>query len=509
MHTADSDRRLTWVYVAVLAAVSVMSRLPQLSSPHLLLDGDECILGLMSKHIAEGRAFPVFLYGQTYGLAIVEAPAVALSFLIAGTGVLQLKLAMLALWTVGIAAYFVAVSRLVGNLRSFWITLVLVLMPAWALASMKAWSGYVTAFTAAAVLLNLLTLDRDRPRAIVWLAAGGVTALVYLAQPLWVPGMLPLVAFVLLAQYRRSFGILYLAGITTVLFAVKLSAAPSLYNYWTLPPIGNRTLLDSWPALFEQLHVNLTGSYYLWFELDPGPATAAAGYVWLGVLIAALLLQIYRLISRAYLLWSHLLFISVIFTLGANWLLLEGRDGRYLLPLSALLVLWAGVEVCDLIDRRIVTRRVCAAAVACVIGLQAVSMAEFRNYSYFDKPALNGPSEAKMMEHVLGYMGMKGVRHAFSQHALLQWQLAFYSKEAIVARWVNRADRYPPYISAVDRALQDGETVALVGYADSTGGLEKLVADPKAIVTIDGKYFVYIGPGKDLLGRLGFRFNNP
>jgi hypothetical protein len=508
MHTADRDRRLTWVYVAVLAAVSFLSRLPQLSSPHLLLDGDECILGLMSKHIVEGRAVPVFLYGQTYGLAIVESSAVALSFLIAGTGVLQLKLAMLALWTVGIAAYFVAVARLLGNSRSFWITLVLVLMPAWAVASTKAWSGYVTAFTAAAVLLNLLTLDRGRPRAAVWLAAGGVTAAVYLAQPLWVPGMLPIVAFVLLAHFRRSFAVLYLAGITAVLLAVKLSAARILYSYWTLPAIGNRKLLESWPALFEQLHVNLTGSYYLWFGLDPGPATAAAGHVWLGVLAAALLRQLHRLISRTYLLWSHVLFISVMFTLGANWLLLEGRDGRYLLPLSALLVLWAGVEICDLIDRRIVSRRVCAAAIACGIALQAVSMIEFRNYSYFDKPPLKGSSEAKMMDHVTGYMGMKGVRHAFSLHALLQWQLAFYSKEAVVARWVNRADRYPPYVVAVDRALQDGETVALVGYADATGGLEKLVADPKAIVIIDGKYFVYVGPDKALLRRLGFRITN-
>ena len=94
----------------MLTAVGFISRLPQLTSPHLLLDGDECILGLMAKHIAEGRAFPVFLYGQSYGLAVIEAPAGALSFLIAGTGALPLKVAMLALWTVGIVAFFLAVS---------------------------------------------------------------------------------------------------------------------------------------------------------------------------------------------------------------------------------------------------------------------------------------------------------------------------------------------------------------------------------------------------------------
>ena len=48
--------------------------------------------------------------------------------------------------------------------------------------------------------------------------------------------------------------------------------------------------------------------------------------------------------------------------------------------------------------------------------------------------------------------------------------------------------------------------VALVGYLGFTGGLEKIVADPKAIVTIDDRYFVYIGPDKALLKKLGFRF---
>ena len=197
---------------------------------------------------------------------------------------------------------------------------------------------------------------------------------------------------------------------------------------------------------------------------------------------------------------------SVVSTLGANWILLEARDGRYLLPLSALLVLWAGVEICDLVDRRILPRPVWLAAVGGVIALQAVSMIEFRGHTYLAKTPAHRLSEGRRIEHVLGYLGMKGVRHVFSKHPLLQWQLAFYSKETIVARWVNKVDRYPAYVRAVDRALDRGETVALVGYADATGGLERVVTDPKAIVDVDGRYFVYIGPDKALLRRIGFDF---
>jgi hypothetical protein len=43
-----------------------------------------------------------FFYGQRYGLAIIEAPAAALNFLIFGVGAAPLKLAMLAVWLAGI-----------------------------------------------------------------------------------------------------------------------------------------------------------------------------------------------------------------------------------------------------------------------------------------------------------------------------------------------------------------------------------------------------------------------
>jgi len=60
-------------------------------------------------------------------------------------------------------------------------------------------------------------------------------------------------------------------------------------------------------------------------------------------------------------------------------------------------------------------------------------------------------------------------------------------------------------VTAVDRALQAGRPVAIVGYTGFTYGLETLVPDPSAIVDIDGKYFVYLAPDRDLLARAGFR----
>jgi hypothetical protein len=50
----DSGKLPALMPLVALAAISVVSRLPQLQSPNLLVDGDECVLGLMAKHVAQG-----------------------------------------------------------------------------------------------------------------------------------------------------------------------------------------------------------------------------------------------------------------------------------------------------------------------------------------------------------------------------------------------------------------------------------------------------------------------
>ncbi len=57
-------------------------------------DSDQAIFGLMAKHLTEGRALPVFSYGEYYMLG-VEAWLAAPLFLIAGPSVTMLKLPLL------------------------------------------------------------------------------------------------------------------------------------------------------------------------------------------------------------------------------------------------------------------------------------------------------------------------------------------------------------------------------------------------------------------------------
>src|SRR6266508_5635424 len=59
---------------------------------------DEAIIGLMGKHILEGRYFPFYLYGQPYNAgAAWEAYLAVISFTLFGVGVIPLKGCIVAL----------------------------------------------------------------------------------------------------------------------------------------------------------------------------------------------------------------------------------------------------------------------------------------------------------------------------------------------------------------------------------------------------------------------------
>ena len=59
-------------------------------------DSDQAIVGLMAKHLVEGRAFPLFFYGQEYMLG-VESWLMAPAFFVLGPSVFALRLTMVLL----------------------------------------------------------------------------------------------------------------------------------------------------------------------------------------------------------------------------------------------------------------------------------------------------------------------------------------------------------------------------------------------------------------------------
>jgi hypothetical protein len=81
-------------------------------------DSDQAIVGLMAKHLSEGRAFPLFFYGQSFMLG-VEAWLAVPFFWIAGPTVAALR-ASLILTNIGVVTLLVVGLVRWGGLRPFW-----------------------------------------------------------------------------------------------------------------------------------------------------------------------------------------------------------------------------------------------------------------------------------------------------------------------------------------------------------------------------------------------------
>jgi hypothetical protein len=80
--------------LAIAVALVILRSFVWIFFEQSFFDSDQAVVGLMAKHLAEGRAFPLFFYGQHYMLG-VEAWMAAPLFRIAGASVVTLKLPLL------------------------------------------------------------------------------------------------------------------------------------------------------------------------------------------------------------------------------------------------------------------------------------------------------------------------------------------------------------------------------------------------------------------------------
>lgn len=84
------------IVFSLASALIVIRSLVWIVFEQTAFDSDQAVVGLMAKHLAEGRAFPLFYYGQHYMLAVeawLAAPWIALF----GASVVTLKLPLLCL----------------------------------------------------------------------------------------------------------------------------------------------------------------------------------------------------------------------------------------------------------------------------------------------------------------------------------------------------------------------------------------------------------------------------
>ncbi len=458
----------------------------------MLADGDECVMGLMSKHLLEGKEFPVFFHGQAYGLSLFECLPISFAFLLGGITDLGLKIPMLLMFSAAMVFFYLSLVAISPKHKrwALLITLLFICLPVWAIWSMKARGGYLTAILCSHILLWLL-FSKDKLHSTAnWFFMGLMLVIVYQSQPLWLPGILPLLIYKLYPRLsavhikNMAWGIVPASVFFIVL---KLFAShhwqPKVFSF-NLHLIG-QNIVQLPTLLFH--HFNAW--YFLYYIYSAPPACNWAAIACLIILLLLLVSAFYWLIKPAK--ENHLflvLMVSVVLTISYCVLLVEHAP-RYLMPLSGYLLMALFVFIL-----RIRQKRLLLVPLLVLLFISLPAIYSFKDYTFY-------PAKKDEVMACINYLNKNNARYVFSNDGLLDWQIMFYSKEHIFCRESDTADRYPEYVKAVNDAfLHHRQQVALV---DNTSDIKAV--NPDSTVYIISHFYILLHPDERVLKDMEFK----
>jgi hypothetical protein len=121
--------RRHWIVIA-LAIVAVITRFALLLLARTHVHSDEAVIGLMAKHISEGRYFPFYMYGQAYNASAAwEAYLAVIPFKLFGVGVIPLKSCVVLLSLACLVLFYAMARNIYDQATALFSTLAFALSP--------------------------------------------------------------------------------------------------------------------------------------------------------------------------------------------------------------------------------------------------------------------------------------------------------------------------------------------------------------------------------------------
>src|SRR5213079_3621235 len=137
-----------------LFVIIAVARFMILLTSQTHVHSDEAIIGLMGKHILEGRYFPFYMYGQPYNAgAAWEAYLAAIAFAFFGVGVIALKSCIVVLSLLCLFLFYRMCQMLYDERTALLATIVFALTP-----SLLKWHFQVRGYSWYFLSIPVLTL---------------------------------------------------------------------------------------------------------------------------------------------------------------------------------------------------------------------------------------------------------------------------------------------------------------------------------------------------------------
>ena len=446
------------ILILFILSYVVLIRIPQLSSNMLLPDQDECVLGMMANHFNKGQNFPLFFYGQHYGLSTVEVVLIATFTKVFGISVFSIKLPMLLLYMCSLVFLFLWSKNKLGLGFAFFITLLFASEPTWLTWAMKARGGYLSALLAGFYLLY--SWQKEQKAAPFYMINAVIMGLLYHFQLLWFIAWLPLFFY-----YQRHLGlrkIIYASILVILTIVVFYILAQSTEAIWHKPTnqFNPNFNVSVW---YNDFVVFLSGHFFFGYGYNLKYGTLIAVKLFLTIHVAVVVTAFHSVLKRRLFsevtLWLLLLLFLLILPL---WAFSGVFHFRYWLPCSVAFIGLA-VVVCQQINwHKYKYALTLVVTVIAFFGYRAgKDITTMDIYSdWFPETNINREQQVRDLVQQLKSQNKK---HILCNDINIMWLLNYYGNDAILSRWKINNDRHNTQVQQVNQHYLKSKKIDLLG----------------------------------------------
>lgn len=473
--------------------ICLLVRLPYFLGSHCSFDGDEAILGIMAQDLLHGKNIPVFFYGQQYGFSFFEVVGVAIGIFFFGSTAFALKFGSLLVFSVGISFLFrLFVKKKIPFIWTLLAIIILSMFPGWMVWAAKARGGYVTAFSAACILLFITQVKATNLK---WIIVSCFLMAIAIHSQIFIVCSISLLLFAWIVK-GKNMKLVVGAAISIILFYALLKL-PALVNdnYWKVPFSFKYHYSSIVPFIKQSYKVALG---YFYYEMTFKPRIES---IWfgLGYYLIAFIVVVFVLVKKGMdnKLNLLLLFLAgIISFLLMMWMRIPSY--RYLLGAFTAILFILSIGFVELLRSKSSFKYVLILILPLAIG--------FSNTSKHipDSWMLPEGNDRKLYNQLLEELGKKDIQAVFSADPLLQWQLSY---SGVSSRSASRQERINRYVDKVNKCFyQDNCKTAIVGFKGFYNNLDTFDDWNGKLTIVNDKYFIFEDPSSENLIKAGFEF---
>jgi hypothetical protein len=481
-----------WVFQFLICFVlSVIVHLPYLLGAHLYFDGDEAIIGIMAQDLIGGKNIPIYFYGQQYGFSFFEVIAVAVGILIVGNTVWALKIGALIIFSIGTSFLFrLCLKKGINVWIAFAIILVVSCFPAWLLWASKTRGGYLTAYTAACILIYIFKCKSLNIQTIIassLLLAIAVHSQILIALPV-------AICYAWWIIRSKNFRMILGSGFVLIVCLVLIKL-PAFMNeeVWKVPmafkirPKNLTVTISEMPRL-------IFGSYFYELTFPLGKTLALTGglfYFLGGIIIIRMFLKAditTKLISTCLLIGGLCSFLLIGLMVGGVY--------RYTLGISTAFLLVLFLSLVEIAQQK--KYRSLFLIPMVVLGLGCAYLVK-NVPSFWMRSEKN---DMQMYTELLAHLKKRKIEHIYILDPMMQWM---FNYSGVSSRSVSVRERIDRYASSVDLCYKDPAcTVALVGFTGYFNYTDSLNDWNEKVTIVNDRFFIYENPEHRHLKAGGF-----